>query len=187
MMAGRTAANEPEGVAKPAGAGAVRSGRVAGVLAAMNVLLVKAKSGVIVGYGDEDRLKLRAWRAGDVLRARMSRPRNVDHHRKFMVLCQFVAERHPLFRRYVNTSLGLKPLLHFLKDETGHYDSFVLPSGEISKHMKSISFDEMDEGDFIVWTAKAKPLLLQLMEGFNERVQRRYEREIDEWTFWCLH
>lgn len=35
MMAGRKGANEPEGVAKPAGARAIRGGRVACVLAAM--------------------------------------------------------------------------------------------------------------------------------------------------------
>ncbi|HKU78609.1 MAG TPA: DUF1367 family protein [Rhodanobacteraceae bacterium] len=153
----------------------------------MNVLLVKAKSGVIVGYGEDDRAKLRAWKAGTVRRARMSMPRNVEHHRKFMALCQFIAERHELFRRYVHTSLGIEPLLHYLKDETGHYDSFVMPSGEIQKRMKSISFDVMDEGEFIAWTTKAKPLLVQLMDDMNPRVKRRYERELDEWTHWCLN
>ena len=138
---------------------------------------------MIAGATDEDRAKLRAWRAGDVVRVKISRPRNMDHHRKFMACVSFVAERHPLFKRYAT----IEPLLHFLKDETGHWKSYTKPDGEIVRLMRSIAFDEMDEGEFIVWSNKAKPLLVALMDDIGDRARRRRDdRELDGWVTWCL-
>ena len=148
----------------------------------VNVALVKTRSGMIAGATDEDRAKLRAWPAGFVARVKVNRPRNIDHHRKFMACVSFVAERHPLFCRYAT----IDPLLHFLKDETGHWSSYTKPDGEIVRIMRSIAFDEMDEGEFIAWSRKAKPLLVALMDDIGERAKRRHEAELDGWVAWCL-
>lgn len=135
----------------------------------------------IVPASDEDRAKLRAFKPGDALLVKMGKPRNADHHRKFMALVAFVAEHHPTFRRY-RTS---KPLLHFLKMETGHYDEYVREDGEIIRIPKSIAFDEMDEADFIVWSEQARRILLDdLLPGFTQRDKQRLEREIEGWHVW---
>jgi hypothetical protein len=150
----------------------------------VRVALAKTSSGRIIPATEEDRTKLRAWRPGEVVVVKATRPRNVDHHRKFMACVQFVAERHPDWRKYHT----IEPLLFAIKDATGHYSVYTVEStGEIIRIPKSIAFDEMDEADFIAWSARAKTVLLALMDDWPERTKARYSEELDEWVHWCLH
>ena len=147
----------------------------------MRLTLVLTRGRHIVPASDEDRAKLRAFKPGDTLQVKQSKARNYAHHAKFMALVTFVAEHHPLFRRFHNK----EPLLHYLKDATGHYTSYVKPDGELVKIMGSISFDEMDEGDFIIWSAQAKQIMLdELLPGFTDRDKQRLEQEIEGWMAW---
>lgn len=154
----------------------------------MQVALAKTRSGHIIPATDDDRLKLRAWKPGDVVIVKASRPRNLDHWRKFMALVAFVYERHPRLRTMPMSDDGKHPVLELLKILTGHVFTIINPStGEAHISPKSVSFYDMDEGDFIAWSAKAKPHLLDLMEQFPERTKTRHGEEIDSWTHWCLH
>lgn len=145
----------------------------------MKLYLIVTKSRHIVPATPEDRAKLRALKPGDMIPCRITKPRNGDHHRKFMALVSFVAGHHPLYR-------DVESLLVELKMRTGHYDHYVRRStGEIVYIPKSIAFDEMDEGDFIIWSAKAKEAIFtHFLPEFTERDRARLWREIEDWHAW---
>lgn len=145
----------------------------------VNLLLVLTKSRHVVPATDEDREKLRAFKPGDVLPCKFTKPRNGDHHRKFMALVSFVAAHSPTYR-------DRAVLLVELKMRTGHFDLYVRrATGEVVYIPKSIAYDEMDEGDFIVWSAKARELLLsEFLAEFTDADKRRLHAEIDGWLAW---
>lgn len=145
----------------------------------MKLALVVTPSRHIVPASHEDRVKVRALRPGDVLPVRITKPRNGDHHRKFMALVAFVAAHHPTYRSVedVKTELKLR---------TGHYDHYVRrATGEIVYIPKSIAFDEMDEGDFAVWSAEAREVIFaQMLPEFTARDRERLAQEIESWHAW---
>lgn len=145
----------------------------------MNLLLVVTPSRHVVPATPQDREKLRAFKPGDVLPVRIKKPRNGDHHRKFMALVSFVAAHHPTYR-------DRESLLIELKMRTGHYDHYVRrASGEVVYIPKSIAFDEMDEGDFIEWSARAREILYEhFLAEFTDADKKRLSTEIDGWLSW---
>jgi hypothetical protein len=145
----------------------------------VNLYLVVTPSRHIVPASPEDRAKLRAFKPGDMLPCKFTKPRNGDHHRKFMALVSFVASHHPSYR-------SVDALLVELKMRTGHYDHYVRKhTGEVVYVPKSISFDEMDEGDFIVWSARAREVLFaEMFPEFTERDRERLHAEIEGWLAW---
>lgn len=129
----------------------------------------------------DDREKARALQVGDILPVSIRKPRNGDHHRKFMALVGFVASHHPTFRKFSSA----EPLLYFLKMETGHYVVFEKADGEVIRIPRGINYDDMDEGEFVAWSARARRILLDdLLPGFTERDKQRLAFEIDSWFAW---
>lgn len=144
----------------------------------MKIYFVLTKSRHVVPASDDDRAKLRTMKPGDMIPCRITKPRNGDHHRKFMALVQFVAEHHPKFR-------SVESLLIELKMRTGHYDHFVRRDGDVVYIPRSIDFEAMDEGDFAVWSAKAREILFaQFLPEFTARDRMRLAQEIDGWVRW---
>lgn len=136
-------------------------------------------NGALYGATAEDREKLRAWKPGEACRVKLpGKPRNYRHFGKFMACVQFIAETHPVFRKFGN----IEPLLYHLKDATGHYAVFAKANGDVIKLMRSISFDEMDEGEFIAWSTDAKKVMAELLL----ELPRAYEREAADWISWCV-
>lgn len=145
----------------------------------MNVTLVRFANGFLGAATAEDAAKLKAWRPGEACRVKLAgKPRNYAHHRKFMACVSFIAETHPTFRKYNNT----EPLLFFLKLETGHYSVYAKPDGDVIKVPRSISFDEMSEGEFIAWSGEARKIMAELLL----HVPRAYEAEAGGWIQWCI-
>jgi hypothetical protein len=151
----------------------------------VKVFLVKTRSGHLVPATEQDKLKLRALRPGDMLPVRIRKARNGDHHRKFMALVTFVADHHPSFDG-VHPEVAIERLLDKLKMATGLYTHYILPeTGEVVFRPGSISFDEMDEGDFVVWSAKAREeIFTKYLPEFSERDKARLAAEIDGWLRW---
>lgn len=145
----------------------------------MNVTLVRFSNGFLAGATTEDREKLRAWKAGEAVRVKLAgKPRNYKHHAKFMSCVSFIAETHPTFRKFHSQA----PLLYFLKEQTGHFDFYTMANGDVIKVPRSISFDEMDEGEFIAWSGEAKKVMAELLM----HVPKAYEREAADWIAWCV-
>lgn len=145
----------------------------------MKFFLVKTPSGRLVPASDEDREKIRALRPGDMVPVKIGKPRNGDHHRRFMALLTFVAEHHPTYRT-------VDPLLIELKMRTGHYDHYIRrATGEVVYIPKSIDFESMDELDFVVWSKHARQVIYdEFLHDFTERDKRRLSAEIDHWLAW---
>lgn len=148
----------------------------------MNVVLVKSRAGTYIPATEEDRTKLRSVKPGEAFRVKVGRPRNLDHHRKVMALISFVAAHHPDWRRHHT----IEPLIYALKMATGHFTAYTQAStGEIIQIPKSIAFDAVDEGDFIVWSAKVRQIIFDdLLPGFTELDKRRLADEINHWMAW---
>ncbi len=151
----------------------------------MKLYLVKTPSGHLVPASVDDRLKLRTLKPGDMLPVRIRHPRNGDHHRKFMSLVSFVAANHPRYRD-MPLDGGIERVLTKLKLETGHYDHHVLAeTGELVYMPRSISFEDMDEGEFVVWSKSAREYVYaHLLPGFTDRDKVRLAGEIDNWLAW---
>lgn len=150
----------------------------------MRVALVKASSNVIVAATDEDRVKLRALKAGEAFVVRIGKPRSIERHRQFFACATFIHKHHPDYRHFG----AVEPLIEALKIATEHCVRWTIQStGEVLIRTKSIAFTELDEGEFLSWVQKAKPYMLELLEQLPPRTQARYSDEIDSWTHWLLH
>lgn len=129
---------------------------------------------------DEDRAKARTLPVDAVLTVHVRVPRNPGHHKKFRKLVGFVADHHPIWR----TAAGV---MYELKLRTGHFAEHIRETGEVIFVPLPTNFDEMDEGDFVVWATKAKRVIAEdMLPGFRDDDIQRLDRELDDWTEWCL-
>lgn len=134
----------------------------------MRLDLVVGKRRRIVPATEADEERLRTLRPGDLLPVHIRKPRNSGHHRKFFALLQFVAENHPRFARVEDVLLEVKVRLH-------HYREHITLDGEIVYVPKSISYDEMDEGDFTIFYNRAVEVVAtDLLPGVPRHVLDAY-------------
>ena len=130
---------------------------------------------VIVPATERDAERLKVFKPGDLLPVSVRKPRNGDHHRKFMALVAFVAHHHPKYD-------DVESVLRLLKYWTHHFDETVTPGGKIVYEMRSISWREMDEGEFREWSGKAREVVFTRL--FPDIPRERIEDELDEWLRW---
>ena len=73
-----------------------------------------------------------------------------------------------------------------VKIRTGHYREFIRAgTGEVVFVPLSTSFDDMDEGEFIEWSGRAKRVIFdELLREFKPADLRRLDAEIERWTAW---
>lgn len=145
----------------------------------MNIDLVMTPRRHIVPATEQDKDKLRIIRAGDLLPCVLSKsPRNGDHHRKFMALAQFVAENHPRYQT-------IEDVLVQLKVRTGHAKTLFTDAGRVFYELRSISWREMDEAEFVQWSEKAKRVVFdELFPQFTNADEERVDGQIREWLAW---
>lgn len=112
---------------------------------------------------DEDLTKALKIKPGQVVRATVKLVRNYRHHKKFMALVEYVAERHPVYN-------NRKKALTAIKIAAGHCEFFPHPqTGELMAIPMSISFDEMEQGDFDAFYEEAvRAVLRDLTDGVSE-------------------
>ncbi|GAF90795.1 unnamed protein product [marine sediment metagenome] len=77
---------------------------------------------------------------GEILKVKVSRPRNVGHHQKFFALMKIVFENQS---HYTN----IEHMRKVLTMRAGYYDAVVTSKGTIYLP-KSISFAAMDQSEF---------------------------------------
>lgn len=107
----------------------------------MKIVLVKQLNGSIIPAYDEDKERLKRFKAGEPFMADVTKPRNLSFHRKTFALFNMVYENQELY-----TSLD-----HLREDitiEAGYYDVSTNIHGEVVKRAKSISFAAMDDLEF---------------------------------------
>lgn len=119
---------------------------------------------------DDDREHLRYVKPGELVRVKITKPRNLQQHRLYWSLCDLVAENHPEIRTRELASQAIKLL-------AGHVD-LVQVKGQVLKVPRSISFSSMEQGDFEIFFRQAiqvvaDELLGSAPETIREELARR--------------
>lgn len=107
----------------------------------MKIVLVKTLSGQIIPAYDDDKEKLKRFKAGEPFMADVTKPRNLRFHRKAFALFNMVFENQETYG-------SLDHLREDLTIEAGYYDTATNIHGEVVKRAKSISFAAMDDLEF---------------------------------------
>lgn len=111
---------------------------------------------------------------GELLTAKIHRPRNPKHHRKLWALLQAVYDNQEF---YATTD----DLLTGLKIETGLFDKLKTTRGIPVIIPKSISFTAMDQARFEEWYEKAVDVILtRILPGVNREELTAHVNEILE-------
>jgi hypothetical protein len=97
---------------------------------------------------EQDEERLRLVRVGDLLPVSIKKPRNGRDHRRFWALVRFIRDNHD--RLHTDEAVVLE-----LKLRAGHYREHITGYGEILFVPKSISYDEVDQTEFLDFYQKA--------------------------------
>lgn len=78
---------------------------------------------------------------GDVVRCKITKPRNIQQHRLFFALMHLVFENQDRYDQFPHFMVAVKVAL-------GHCDTVILKTGETAFIPRSISFAKMDQTEF---------------------------------------
>lgn len=95
---------------------------------------------------------LREIPAGEIVKAVISRPRNIGHHRLFFAMLNVVWKAQ-------NTFATLDRMLSIIKVGTGHFETYELDGQKVVEPL-SISFAKMDQAAFRQFFDKAVVVIL---------------------------
>lgn len=107
----------------------------------MKIMLVKQLNGSLIPAYDEDKERLKRFKALEPFMADVTKPRNLKFHRKAFALFNMVFENQENYA-------SLDHIREDLTIEAGYYDISVNIHGEPVKRAKSISFAAMDDLQF---------------------------------------
>lgn len=106
----------------------------------MSEFLARKHLGKLEPVDEAGQEAMRNLRHGETIKITISRPRNVQHHRKFFALCSIV---HANQEHYSS----VEQVVAALKVATGHCD-FVVTQKGWTAIPRSISFAKMDQTEF---------------------------------------
>ena len=114
-----------------------------------------AKDGLILGPSDENSYNvLDKMQNGEIVRCEVSRPRNERHHRLAFKLMKEVYKNQNLYSTF-------ETMYDAFKIATGHFDMFIMPSGEKVIRTRSLAWHMMDQTEFQQWWEKLLEFLTQ--------------------------
>ena len=140
----------------------------------MELFAIK-KLGTMKPFAAEDADKFSELTEGQTYRIKVSRPRNVQFHRKYFALLNLVFENMP-HDYSVETQAGqtvfiksVTELLWHIKMQLGHYETKTTIGGRVTYEAKSISFASMDEHDFAKFYDSSIDIILKyFLVGSNK-------------------
>lgn len=106
---------------------------------------------------------------GELVKIRISRPRNAGHHRKFFALLNLVFENQEHYETLDHMLVALKVAL-------GHCDTVILKNGQTAFLPKSISFAKMDQTEFETFWNRACQVITK--HFLPDVTQAQLEREL---------
>lgn len=109
---------------------------------------------------------LRKIKPGAVVRAEVTRPRNIHHHRKFFALLNTVWAATDSWPSPDDLLIELKVRLGVTRDVV------ITSTGELVKVVGSISFAKMDQGAFDLFYERALRELCEMAGGIEEGALR---------------
>lgn len=104
----------------------------------MKIVLVKTLSGAIIPAYDQDKEKLKRFKAGEPFMADVTKPRNLKFHKKAFALFNMLLQNQDVYT-------NIDDLRYDLTIEAGFFIEGVNFLGESVKRPKSISFASMDD------------------------------------------
>lgn len=105
--------------------------------------------GGLVPDAEIDQERVKRFKMGEVVKAKISRPRNYAHHKKAWALARFIAENSDVYDNDVKAMTALKLA-------SGHCTYIPDPTtGELIANPDSISYESMDEDAFSDWYTNA--------------------------------
>lgn len=105
--------------------------------------------GGLVPDTEADQERVKRLKMGDVVKAKISRPRNYAHHKKAWALARFIAENSDVYDNDTKAMTALKLA-------SGHCQYVVDPTtGEMIANPDSISYESLDQTDFETWYTDA--------------------------------
>ncbi len=111
---------------------------------------------------------------GAVVRARVTRPRSVQHHRLFFALLKLVHENSPAGAKW--------PLLDDFREivtiGAGYYRWIELPNGKRESRAQSIAFHKMDQNEFNKFFEAAIDCIANKLRLVDEASLRREFNEM---------
>lgn len=117
-------------------------------------VFVVANFGLLRPATDEDAQKLKGCQDGQTYRIKLSRPRNIQFHRKYFALLGLVCDNLPEDFALIapdGTRIavhGVEDILWHIKMQLGHYEKKITMGGKVLYEAKSINFASMDDHDF---------------------------------------
>ena len=135
----------------------------------MDIFLVKMQSGVLAPFDDADAQRMAKIKTNEVVRAEITKPRNLLFHKKFMALVRLVFENQERYN-------SIEDLLVEFKLKVGHYKEHITTDGKIVYVPKSISFSQMDEYEFNEFYNKALNVLGKIIKVDSETLREQIEQ-----------
>lgn len=123
-----------------------------------------------VGHGDlypsspQDAEKLGSLKPGQIYRAEITQPRNLNFHRKFFAMLDLAYDAWEPEEKTYKGQVVQKNRERFRKDIiilAGFYDTVVNLKGEVRAEAKSISFGKMEEVEFEQVYSRVVDVVLQ--------------------------
>ena len=111
----------------------------------MEIYLTKTLNGLIPSM-DSDKELLKKIKIGDSVKCKITRPRNIAHHRKYFAFLNLIIENIP--EELDGKFRSVNDLLDELKMQLGYRELRVSLTGKEYFVPKSISFSKMDQSEF---------------------------------------
>ena len=102
---------------------------------------IKGAGATLIPSTDSEREKMKAWKAGDVIKVLASKPRHGKHHRKGRVLLEEMFSNQSYFT-------DLEVYHHWVKLKIGAFTLGAAPDGTVFQVVKSTSYKDMDQVGF---------------------------------------
>lgn len=133
----------------------------------MSEIYLQRTVGGLRPYDDAGIEALRKIKVGEIVQCEITRPRNLAHHRKFWALLN-------VFWQATGDWSSTYGVLIELKVRLGHVqDVLIRETGELVKVPKSISFANMDQGEFDEFYEKCIHELCKMGGGIEEDALRQ--------------
>lgn len=138
----------------------------------MDLLLTKSALGELRAADEATTQALQKIGAGEIVRAKISRPRNIKMHRLFFALLQVVWQNLP--ESMAEKIPTIDRLLWEIKLQTGRFDLHETLGGKMVPVPASISFAAMEQAEFDEFFADAMRVIRKfIMPGITDAELRR--------------
>lgn len=128
------------------------------------IMLMRGPGGSLFPVDEQSKATVGKWRLGEGVRAKVSRARNLQFHRKFFALLNLAFETWEPAPTDWRGQPAAKNFERFRKDLmalAGYAEPVVNLRGEVRMEAKSIAFANMDEDEFALVYGKVADVILQ--------------------------